>query len=142
MGSGYGSGVRNPRGGANGPAVADVKTYAPDRHPGGDSETPRAGYPGPEESGGRGGYPCTDKAQGTWRVDGCGRRVGAGLQKVYGDDFQATLPLNSWHQRVLRTQAWLWRAKGLEPLTFWCSDLWDQLPLIGMPDTAAGELAG
>ena len=60
--------------------------------------------------------------------------------KAYGDDFQAVLPLNSWHQRVLRTQAWLWRAKGLEPLTFWRSDLWDPLPLIGMPDMA-GELA-
>ena len=59
---------------------------------------------------------------------------------AFGDDFQAVLPLNSWHERVLRTQAWLWRAKGLEPLTFWRSNLWDPLPLIGTPDTAA-ELA-
>ncbi len=56
---------------------------------------------------------------------------------AFGDDFQAVLPLNSWHERVLRTQAWIWRAKGLEPLTFWRSDLWDPLALIGTPDTAA-----
>ncbi len=56
--------------------------------------------------------------------------------RAYGEDFRAVLPLNSWHERVLRTQAWLWRARGLEPLTFWRSDLWDPLPLIGMPDTA------
>ncbi len=60
--------------------------------------------------------------------------------RAYGDDFRAVLPLNSWHERVLRAQAWLWRAQGLEPLTFWRSTLWDPLPLIGMPDTA-GELA-
>ena len=59
---------------------------------------------------------------------------------TYGDDFRAVLPVNSWHERVLRTQAWLWRARGLEPLTFWRSDLWDPLPLIGTPD-AAGEPA-
>ena len=59
---------------------------------------------------------------------------------AFGDDFQAVLPLNAWHERVLRTQAWLWRAKGLEPLTFWRSNLWDPLPLIGTPATAA-ELA-
>ena len=56
---------------------------------------------------------------------------------AFGDDFRAVLPLNSWHERVLRTQAWLWRARGLKPLTFWRSDLWDPLPYIGMPDTAA-----
>ncbi len=56
---------------------------------------------------------------------------------AFGDDFEAVLPLNSWHERVLRTQAWLWRARGLEPLTFWRSNLWDPLPLIGTPDTAA-----
>ena len=56
------------------------------------------------------------------------------------EDFQAILPLNPWHERVLRTQAWLWRAAGLEPLTFWHSNLWDPVPLIGAPDTAA-ELA-
>ncbi len=55
----------------------------------------------------------------------------------FGDDFQAVLPLNAWHERVLRTQAWLWRARGLEPLAFWRSNLWDPLPLTGMPDTAA-----
>ena len=55
----------------------------------------------------------------------------------FGDDFQAVLPLNPWHERVLRTQAWLWRARGFEPLTFWRSNLWDPLALIGMPDTAA-----
>ena len=60
--------------------------------------------------------------------------------RAYGDDFRAVLPLNSWHERVLRTQAWLWRARGLEPLTFWRSNLWDPLPLIGTPGTAA-ELA-
>ncbi len=57
--------------------------------------------------------------------------------RAYGDDFQAVLPLNSWHERVLRTQAWLWRARGLEPLTFSRSNLWDPLPLIGTPDTEA-----
>ena len=57
--------------------------------------------------------------------------------RAFGDDFRAVLPLNSWHERVLRTQAWLWRARGLEPLAFWRSDLWDPLPFIGMPDTAA-----
>jgi len=57
--------------------------------------------------------------------------------RVYGDDFQAVLPLNAWHERVLRTQAWLWRARGLEPLTFWQSNLWAPLPLIGTPDTEA-----
>ena len=57
-----------------------------------------------------------------------------------GADFRAILPLNAWHERVLRTQAWLWRARDLEPLTFWCSNLWDPLPLIGAPDTTA-ELA-
>ena len=60
--------------------------------------------------------------------------------EAFGDDFRAVLPLNSQHERVMRTQAWLWRAKGLEPLTFWRSHLWDPLPLIGTP-TTAGELA-
>ena len=60
--------------------------------------------------------------------------------RAYGDDFQAVLPLNSWHERVLRTQAWLWRSRGLEPLTLWQSNLWDPLPLIGTPGTEA-ELA-
>ena len=60
--------------------------------------------------------------------------------RAFGDDFRAVLPLNSWHERVLRTQARLWRARGLEPLTFWPSNPWDPLPLIGMSDTAA-ELA-
>ena len=60
--------------------------------------------------------------------------------RAFGDDFEAVLPLNSWHERVLRTQAWLWRGRGLEPLTFWRSNLWDPLPLIGTPDTAT-ELA-
>ena len=60
-----------------------------------------------------------------------------GPATAFGDDFQAVLPLNPWHERVLRTQAWLWRAKGLEPLTFWRSNLWDPLPLIGTPATAA-----
>ncbi|MCY3554515.1 MAG: hypothetical protein OXH56_04245, partial [Gemmatimonadetes bacterium] len=59
---------------------------------------------------------------------------------AFGDDFQAVLPLNPWHERVLRTQARLWRARGFEPLTFWRSNLWDPLPLIGTPDTTA-ELA-
>ncbi len=54
-----------------------------------------------------------------------------------GDDFQAILPLNPWHERVMRTQALLWRAAGLRPLTFWHSNLWDPLPLVGAPDTAA-----
>jgi len=63
-----------------------------------------------------------------------------GLATESGDDFQAVLPLNAWHARVLRTQAWLWRARGLQPLTFWLSNLWDPLPLVGAPDTAA-ELA-
>ena len=63
-----------------------------------------------------------------------------GPATAFGDDFQAVLPLNPWHERVLRTQAWLWRAKGLEPLTFWRLSLWDPLPLIGTPDTTA-ELA-
>ena len=57
--------------------------------------------------------------------------------RAFGDDFEAVLPLNSWHERVLQTQARLWRARGLEPLTFWRSNLWDPLPLIGTPDTAA-----
>ena len=60
-----------------------------------------------------------------------------GKATVFGDDFLAILPLNSWHERVLRTQAWLWRAKGLKPLTFWRSNLWDPLPYIGMPDMAS-----
>ena len=59
---------------------------------------------------------------------------------AFGDDFEAVLPLNAWHEQVLQTQAWLWRARDLDPLTFWRSDLWDALPLIGTPDTAA-ELA-
>ena len=63
-----------------------------------------------------------------------------GLATAFGDDFEAVLPLNPWHERVLRTQAWLWRARGFEPLTFWGSNLWDPLPLIGTPDAAA-ELA-
>ena len=63
-----------------------------------------------------------------------------GLATAFEDGFRAVLPLNAWHERVLRTQAWLWRAKGLEPLTFWRSNLWDPLPLISTPDTA-GELA-
>ena len=63
-----------------------------------------------------------------------------GLATASGDDFEAVLPLNPWHERVLRTQAWLWRTRGLEPLAFWHSNLWDPLPLIGTPDTA-GELA-
>ena len=58
----------------------------------------------------------------------------------FGDDFQAVLPLNPWHERVFRTQAWLWRARGLEPLVFWLPNLWDPVPLVGMPDTSA-ELA-
>ena len=58
----------------------------------------------------------------------------------FGDDFQAVLPLNPWHARVLRTQAWLWRARGLEPLVLWSPNLWDPVPLIGMPETSA-ELA-
>ena len=60
--------------------------------------------------------------------------------RTFGHNFRAVLPLNSWHERVLCTQAWLWRAKGLEPLTFWRSNLWDPLTLIGMPDTT-GKLA-
>ncbi len=56
---------------------------------------------------------------------------------AFGDDFRAVLPLNPWHERVLRAQARLWRARGLEPLTFWRSNLWDPLPLIGNPDTTA-----
>ena len=64
----------------------------------------------------------------------------SGPATAFGDDFEAVLPLNAWHERVLRTQAWLWRAEGLEPLAFWRSNLWDPLPLVGMPDTAA-ELA-
>ena len=63
-----------------------------------------------------------------------------GTATAFGDDFRAVLPLNAWHERVLRTQAWLWRAGGLEPLAFWRSNLWDPLPLVGMPDRAA-ELA-
>lgn len=54
-----------------------------------------------------------------------------------GNDFRAILPLNSWHERVMRTQAWLWRAAGLGPLTFWHSNQWDPLPLVGMPDMTA-----
>jgi len=53
------------------------------------------------------------------------------------DDFRAILPLNAWHERVMRTQAWLWRAAGFGPLTFWHSNLWDPLPLVGAPDTTA-----
>lgn len=60
-----------------------------------------------------------------------------GSATQFGADFKAILPLNAWHQRVLRTQAWLWRAGGLQPLAFWRSNLWDPLPLIGAPDTAA-----
>jgi len=60
--------------------------------------------------------------------------------RAYGDDFRAVLPLNSWHQRVLRTQALLWRARALEPLTFWRSNLWDPVPFIGTPGADA-ELA-
>ena len=60
-----------------------------------------------------------------------------GPATAFRDDFQAVLPLNPWHERVLRTQAWLWRARGLEPLVFWRSNLWDPVPLIGMPDTSA-----
>ena len=60
-----------------------------------------------------------------------------GPATAFGDDFQAVLPLNPWHERVLRTQAWLWRARGLEPLVFWRSNPWDPVPLIGMPDMAA-----
>ena len=60
-----------------------------------------------------------------------------GLATAFGDDFQAVLPLNPWHERMFRTQAWLWRARGLEPLVFWRSNLWDPVPLIGMPDMAA-----
>ena len=56
---------------------------------------------------------------------------------AFGDDFRAVLPLNPWHERVLRAQARLWRARGLQPLAFWRSNLWDPLPLIGTPDTAA-----
>ena len=59
---------------------------------------------------------------------------------AYGDDFRAVLPLNAWHERALRTQAWPWRARGLEPLAFWRSNLWDPVPLIGAPDRLA-ELA-
>ena len=59
---------------------------------------------------------------------------------AFGDDFRTVLPLNSWHERVLRTQAWLWRAQGLEPLTFWQPNLWDPVPFIGTPDTV-GDLA-
>ena len=59
---------------------------------------------------------------------------------TFGDDFRAVLPLNPWHERVLRTQARLWRACGLEPLAFWSSNLWDPLPYIGLPDTT-GEPA-
>ena len=61
---------------------------------------------------------------------------------AFGDDFRAVLPLNSWHGRVLRTQAWLWRARGLELLTFWRSNLWDPLLYIGMPNSAAALTAG
>ena len=63
-----------------------------------------------------------------------------GPATAFEDDFQAVLPLNPWHARVLRTQARLWRARGLEPLTFWSPNLWDPVPLVGMPDTSA-ELA-
>ncbi len=59
-----------------------------------------------------------------------------------GDDFQTILPLNPWHERVMRTQARLWRAAGLGPLTFWHSNQWDPLPLVGPPDKAAELTAG
>ena len=58
----------------------------------------------------------------------------------YEGDFRTVLPLNSWHERLMRTQAWLWRAQGLEPLTCWSSNLWDPLPLVGTPNRAR-ELA-
>ncbi len=60
-----------------------------------------------------------------------------GPAMAFGDDFRAVLPLNPWHERVLRTQARLWRARGLEPLTFWSPNLWDPVPLVGTPDTSA-----
>ena len=62
-------------------------------------------------------------------------KLGAATES--GDDFKAVLPLNPWHERVMRTQAWLWRAAGLEPLTFWHANLWDPLPLVGAPDVSA-----
>ena len=61
--------------------------------------------------------------------------------REFGNDFEAVLPLNSWHEQVLQTQARLWRARGFKPLTFWRSNLWDPLPLIGTPDTAAVLIA-
>ena len=60
-----------------------------------------------------------------------------GPAMAFGDDFRAVLPLNPWHERVLRTQARLWRARGLEPLTFWSPNLWDPVPLVGTPDTSS-----
>ena len=60
-----------------------------------------------------------------------------GAATAFGDDFRAVLPLNPWHERVLRTQARLWRASRLEPLTFWSPNLWDPVPLVGRPDTSA-----
>ena len=59
---------------------------------------------------------------------------------TFGENFRTVLPLNSWHTRVMRTQAWLWRARGLEPLTFWQSNLWDPVPYIATPDTIAGPV--
>ena len=55
----------------------------------------------------------------------------------FKSDFRTVLPLNEWHERVMRTQAWLWRAKGFGPLTFWQSDLWDPVPYIATPNTVA-----
>jgi len=61
---------------------------------------------------------------------------------AFGEDFRAVLPLNEWHERVMRTQASLWRARSLEPLTFWRSKLWDPVLYIGMPNSAAALTAG
>ena len=66
--------------------------------------------------------------------------LGQGGDLFGEDDFRTVLPFGSRHERVFRTQAWLWRARGLEPLTFWRSNLWDPLPLIGIPDISR-ELA-
>lgn len=59
------------------------------------------------------------------------------LKTVPGPDFRAVLPLNDLHARVFRSQAALWRAKGVKPVFVWTKPLWDPLSHLEDPPEKA-----
>jgi hypothetical protein len=59
------------------------------------------------------------------------------LTPAYPANFKAVLPLSPLHARVFRTQASIWSAKGIAPMTVWQAGLWDALGLFAEPPKEA-----